>query len=370
MKKVFVDIYLAFNLGDDLFLDILAKQYLGCQFTVNYLGDQYDTFISQYHNVKRRRYTLLNKISQRLRISEHLHNYNQVAEEHDALIFIGGSIFREEDYHTSLYVDRLNMVRDFKNRGKKVFVLGANFGPFSSDRFLNDYREFFRYCDDVCFRDLYSYELFKEISHVRYAPDIVFQMNLDEYKVKTNTKIVGYSIIDVRHKSGLMNYHSDYVLNMVKSIECLINKGYQCCLMSFCEKEGDMQVINMIKSHLSKGILQNVYVYDYKGDLKEAISLIATFELFIAARFHANIIALLLGIGVIPIIYSPKTVNMLKDMNQDALMINMDELYLLHNEECILKAMDNKSNLDSIQINAKGHFKKLSEFLAVSSGAI
>ena len=37
-------------------------------------------------------------------------------------------------------------------------------------------------CDDVCFRDLYSYELFKDLSQVRYAPDIVFQMNVDEYK--------------------------------------------------------------------------------------------------------------------------------------------------------------------------------------------
>ena len=28
MKKVFVDIYLMFNLGDDLFLDVLAKKSL------------------------------------------------------------------------------------------------------------------------------------------------------------------------------------------------------------------------------------------------------------------------------------------------------------------------------------------------------
>ena len=136
MKKVFVDIYLQFNLGDDLFLDILAKKYPNCQFTVNYLGRNYDQFISQYNNVNRRKYTILNKIGQRLKISDSITNYDKVAEEHDALLFIGGSIFREEEYHNTLYQDRMKMVKEFKKRDKSVFVLGANFGPFETEDFL------------------------------------------------------------------------------------------------------------------------------------------------------------------------------------------------------------------------------------------
>ena len=49
MKKVFVDIYLQFNLGDDLFLDILAKKYPNCEFTVNYLGK---IMINLFLNIK------------------------------------------------------------------------------------------------------------------------------------------------------------------------------------------------------------------------------------------------------------------------------------------------------------------------------
>ncbi|HWJ78059.1 MAG TPA: polysaccharide pyruvyl transferase family protein, partial [Niallia sp.] len=99
LKKVFVDIYLQFNLGDDLFLDILVKKFPNSKFTINYLGDNYDQFISQYNNVKRRKYSLINKIGQRLKITDSITNYDTVAKEHDALLFIGGSIFREEDYH-------------------------------------------------------------------------------------------------------------------------------------------------------------------------------------------------------------------------------------------------------------------------------
>lgn len=366
MKKIFVDIYLQFNLGDDLFLDILAQKYSNCEFTINYLGKNYDSFISQYSNVNRRKYTLFNKIGQRLKISDSITNYDKIAEEHDALLFIGGSIFREEEYHHSLYQDRMEIVREFKKRDKPVFILGANFGPFKTEQFLNDYKEFFKLCDDVCFRDLYSWELFGDLPRVRYAPDIVFQMNVDKYKEIPNKNKVGFSIIDVRHKQGLSNCYDDYIASTVKSIELLVNRGYDCCLMSFCEQEGDLQTINTIKSYLSPETLKNVSVYNYKGKLKEAIKLIASFNLLVAARFHANIIALLLGIGVMPIIYSQKTTNMLKDINLDDILVNMEELHLQYDENIVNKAFNNKINLESTSNDAKKQFEKLSEFLESS----
>ena len=239
MKKVFVDIYLQFNLGDDLFLEILAKKFPNSEFTINYLGSNYDQFLSKYPNVKRRKYSLFNKIGQRFKISEYISNYEQVAEDHDAILFIGGSIFREEEYHKTLYEDRLKMVRAFKKRNKSVFVLGANFGPVETESFVDDYREFFKLCDDVCFRDFYSYHLFKNLPNVRYAPDIVFQMNIDKYsQVKPENKI-GFSIIDVRHKKGLGIYLDEYIESTVRSIKLFAEKGYDCCLMSFCDHEGD-----------------------------------------------------------------------------------------------------------------------------------
>ncbi|WP_394186459.1 polysaccharide pyruvyl transferase family protein [Metabacillus halosaccharovorans] len=363
MKKVFVDIYLQFNFGDDLFLDILATKFQNCEFTVNYLGNNYDEFLSNYNNVKRRKYSLLNKIGQRLRLSDSITNYDKVAEEHDALLFMGGSIFREEEYHHTLYQDRLKMVKEFKNRDKSVFVLGANFGPFKSDVFLNDYKEFFKLCDDVCFRDLYSYNLFESFPQVRYAPDIVFQMDVNKYLTVTDKKRIGFSIIDVRHKQGLSKFHDDYIRNTVRAIELFVNKGYECCLMSFCEQEGDLKVIDEIKSNLSSELLKKVFVYDYKGNLKEAINIIASFTLFIAARFHANILAILLGIGVMPIIYSEKTTNMLKDMKIDDVIVNMENLHLQFDEEEIAKSIRNTMNLEYIPSESQQQFNKLTGFL-------
>ncbi|EJR42459.1 hypothetical protein III_01811 [Bacillus mycoides] len=363
MKKVFVDIYLMFNFGDDLFLDILVKKYPNCYFTVNHLGSNYDQFISQYNNVSRRKYTLLNKIGQRLKLSDNITNYEKIAEEHDALLFIGGSIFREEAYHSSLYRDRMKMVMEFKRRKKLVFIIGANFGPFKTEEFLDDYRKFFELCDDVCFRDVYSYQLFEDLPQVRCASDIVFQMNTDEYRLDLSEERIGFSIIDVRHKQGLTHYYNDYIRSTIKTIELLVNKGNKCYLMSFCEQEGDLDVINTIQSRLSSNALDNIVIYKYRGNLKEAIETMASFKLLIAARFHANILALLLGIGIIPIIYSQKTINLLKDIDFNKTLIDMENLQLQYDEKVIDASIDYKFNLESTIIKAKKQFEKLNDFL-------
>lgn len=366
MINIFVDMYLSFNLGDDLFLHILSERYPDSNITVNYVGNNYDKFISKYKNIKRRKYNLFNKLCQKLRLKDYLTDYEHIAKEYDALIFVGGSIFREEDYHYSLYKDRMKMVTEFNKMKKPVFIMGSNFGPYETDKFFYEYRDFYKLCDDVCFRDLYSYNLFKDLKNVRYAPDIVFQMNVNKYMKNDKKNIVGYSIIDVRHKKGLSKYYNKYIESTIKSIELIISKGYECLLMSFCESEGDLNVINNIKSGLSKETLNKVRIYEYKGNLDEAINLISELKLFVAARFHANIIGLLCNVGILPVIYSNKTTNMLKDINLDDISIYMDNLSDLYNNDTIEKGFKNKVNLDKISIEAKNQFKKLDEFEILS----
>ena len=42
---------------------------------------------------------------------------------------------------------------------------------------LNFQEKIFKICTDICFRDKYSYNLFKDIENVRYAPDYAFSYN-------------------------------------------------------------------------------------------------------------------------------------------------------------------------------------------------
>jgi len=151
MKRIHVDLYAALNLGDDLFLDILLSEFNTTNFTLNYFGDDYEAFLNQYHNLSKRRYYLSDKILRRLNISDTLSN-ELMAKKHDALVYVGGSIFMKGNFHTSLFKNRMNLVMEFKKRNKPVFILGANFGPYKSKQFINDYIEMFKLCNDICFQ--------------------------------------------------------------------------------------------------------------------------------------------------------------------------------------------------------------------------
>ena len=360
--KVFVNIYLAKNIGDDLFLDILLKKYSNTQFTLNYIGDDYDLFLRNYSNVLKRSEKIHNKIFRKLKIADSSSNEN-TAKKYDALLYIGGSIFMETNNYRNNFKDKFDLFFQFKTRNKPIYILGSNFGPYISKDFLLDHMELFKLCNDVCFRDKYSYELFKHLPQVRYAPDIVFQLEVDKYKNIEKEKKVGFSIINFKNRKNLKHYHDEYRESIVNSINMFHKIGYKSCLMSFCEKEGDLEAIEEIKDYLSIDVLKNIITYNYHGILTDSISVIASFDLFVATRFHANILSILLGIPVLPIIYSDKTQNMLKDIKFGELLINMNNLHLLSDINTVNKAFHNKKDVKQLSLDATKHFDKLEQFL-------
>lgn len=344
--KVFLDIYLALNFGDDLFLDIILKRYSNVKFIVNYTGDLYDDLFKKYKNVEKRKYNVLHKILRRASIYNHLENYDILAEECDCAVFIGGSIFRDENYHKSLYAERMKILNVFLKNKKPTYVIGSNFGPALTENFYKDYYNFFKKCKDVCFRDEYSANLFKNLKNVRKASDIVFSLDnkiLKKNKLEKEKKI-GYSVIDFNHKQGLENYSEEYLSEIVKSIESFIDKNYECELLSFCEIEGDIGVIENILKKVKVKYKSKIKIYYYNGDIDKIIQKISSYELFFASRFHGNILGLLLETKLVPIIYNQKTLNLLNDLK-------FNELIIHHNNLSLLSKIDMKNNKFSLSRN-------------------
>ncbi|MGL4912111.1 MAG: glycosyltransferase [Romboutsia sp.] len=350
VKKIFVCMYLVHNLGDDLFLDTLVKKYPYCQFTINYISSDYDNFISNYTN--------LNRIVG-------VRDYNKIGLEYDAIIYIGGSLFQEVAISHSIYQTRMNIIDQFKKRNKPVFMLGTNFGPYSTNEFFDMYEDFLKGCYDTCVRDKYSYNLLNHLPNVRYAPDIALQSNFfEKHPAIKNSNTIGFSIMNFKKRDDLHVYHDKYVFSICESIKALIDLGYSCCLMSFCSLEGDMDTINEIKSKLSSKYLEHVSDYDYTNNLDESIKLISKFKLFVATRFHATIISLGLGVNVLPIVYNIKTLNVLKDLNLDKLAISVDNLDLLYDKTTLNSAFTNNYFDKNINNNSIHHFDKLSLFIS------
>ena len=364
MKRVFLEMYLEHNLGDDLFLYIIAKRYPNCKFTIDYYDPDYKKFIGKFKNIETR-VTLKNRILRKLKIRDYINNIDHIVSRNDALVFLSGSYFMEQSHGKSVLDMRNKLIDAFKLKGKPVYILGTNFGPYKSQNFYDNYKELFKKCDDICFRDEYSYNLFKQLENVRKSTDIVLGLDVDSYKKikKKKQKIVGFSIIDMENKIGMSQYGEDYINSTIRSIKMFVEKGYKCILMSFCEKENDLKVINKIINSLANPVKNKVHIYEYRYNLEEAINLISTFEIFIAARFHANILGLLLDITTIPIIYSKKTMNVLIDLGLKDIAIEMKDLKKIYDATYIMERIGSGNRIDEKFRKKNNQFDKLDEII-------
>lgn len=357
MKNILIDIYLAHNLGDDLFLEVLAKRYPNTKITIYHPGDNYNSFFSNYPNVSSLPYNTWDKAVRKLGIYNRLTDYNRLAKTYDALLFLGGSIFREEAYADNVYNQRKEIIDSFRKEHKKVFFLGCSFGPFKSQNFLNKYKKLFEICEDICFRDNFSYELFEDLKQIRHAPDILWSYETKGLVKKPNS--IGYSVINPKHKFGLSDKFDEYIGNTALSISNNIGKGFSIKLFSFCEKEGDLETIYEITKKIPINLQNEIEVINYTGNVEEFLNRFSEIEILYAARFHANILGLLYKTKLIPIIYSHKTSNLLKDIKFT------DDRIDFNNLKDILEIEVDKINNNYAINKKKGetHFKYLDNFL-------
>ena len=323
MKKYLVDIYLAYNLGDDMFLDHLAASFPNHQFVPFYPGNGYNNFFDQYPNITKFPYSFLDKILSKIAVKNKLSDFDSMADEYDGLIFLGGGIFREESYWKSVFEYRNTITDAFLAKSKEVCFIGCNFGPYQSKEFESAYRALFKKCSSVCFRDQKSYHLFNELDNVSYAPDVLWDYKLPN--VNQSAKTIGISIVNPKHKFGLEKYYDDYVLCHQKLIQQYVQKGFNVKLFSFCEAEGDLEVCNEI----AKVAPDKIEVFNYNGNINSYLVEFGKCSEIIAARFHAVIIAMKFQIPVLPVIYGDKTRNLLEDLSFENRSIEFDALNIL-----------------------------------------
>ena len=108
-------------------------------------------------------------------------------KNYDACIYIGGSIFMEGGKVYNLDESCLQFVKDCKVQNKPFYYISSNYGPYQTEQYFELSKKVFTNCTDLCFRDLYSYELFKDIKTIRYAPDLVFSYPIGEIKAEKDT---------------------------------------------------------------------------------------------------------------------------------------------------------------------------------------
>lgn len=296
MKKVYLKGYLYFNLGDDLFFHIITKRYENVRFMsltrFNYNIGKNIKFVN-YNKIK-----IIDKIIKLFSFKKS--NFeSSLIKNNDMVVLIGGSMFIENhsNYSNGLFSDN-----------KDYYILGSNFGPYKTNSFYKQYANIFSKAKDVCFRDKYSYNLFKNIPNIRMASDIAFSLDLSDINIVSEHKVI-ISIVDVSKKFG-NDIKEKYIEKIVDMIKLFKQKNYSVTLMSFCKYEGDENAIKEIISNSN----EKVDTYFYNGNIKQALEILGRCEIIVGTRFHANILGLIMNKTIIPIAYSDKTINVLNDI--------------------------------------------------------
>lgn len=349
--KIYLKAWLEKNLGDDLFVKIISDRYSNRFISIT--QTDYSGLKNNYPNIKFiKNNIILDKLiklfSLKKKTLEHI-----ISSRCDIVVYLGGSMFMEpKNSKFSLY--------KFK---KNYYILGSNFGPYHSNRFYELYFNLFKNAKDVCFRDSFSYNLYKSLKNVRMAPDIVFSLNTHNINITQKNKVI-ISVVNPSNKTG-KQYYKDYKEFINKLIYYFISQKFNITLMSFCKKEGDEYIIEDIISKLKiPNKEKKINTYFYSGNITEALNVIGSAKIIIGSRFHANILGLAMKKIIIPIAYSDKTINVLSDLGFKGKIYDIRKKEDMNFDNFDTASLNYKMDISDIKHSAEEHFKALDKILS------
>ena len=362
MKKVFLYAYDRMNLGDDLFVHTVTKRYPNVKFYMLSKKENQKTFRELKNLVVIDKESSFIKLLRRIRPSFVPKYINWIEKRCTAVVYIGGSIFIEYDNW-----EQMLTWWDYESKNRPFYVLGANFGPYTTEAYRNKLAEIFNNMQDVCFREKYSLDKFSDVSVARWAPDILFSYDMP--KVQQMKKQIFVSLIDCGSRQTglerLEQYESDYLTFMKELHEKYMQEGYTLVLSSFCKSEKDEEAIEKVLSvmDISEEHSQ-VEVLRYDGNnFEKVLCAIAESELVVASRFHAAILGFVADKPVFPVFYSDKTLHVLEESGFNGKYADIRQLAQVDfgfQEEIEKQKL---YNIDEIKMQSEKHFMKLDEVL-------
>lgn len=351
--------YANFNLGDDLFIKLLCERYPNTQFGL-YAPKRYKSIFKDLDNIVIHPrdsifYAGLTAILKIFKINISIRKL--IAMKYDAVVHIGGSIFMQSPG----WEKRIKHRKKVYN--KPFFLLGANFGPFTDEKYYRKYKEIIKEYTDVCFRDQQSYEMFKDLGNVRVSSDIIFQLENDNEGFPQK-KTVLISVIMPSKREGYQGVDEKYYEKIRDIAVNFIQKGYEIILMSFCEKEGDEEAVNTIYSLIPSKLQVNVKKHYYRENIDKTLNIIKVSSFIIATRFHSMILGWVYNKPVYPIVYSEKMTNVMKNVGFNGGYVELKEINKLNQDEVVDSLLKNKLiNISYFAKDAENHFIELDKYL-------
>ncbi len=351
---IFLKAYTRINLGDDLFIKKICDEYANQKFFI--LADRkYKKNFKDIKNLKVMSYSYNRLSKKKNNLVKYKKEYNRVlkkiSKKCDTYIYIGGSIFIEKG-KTS--IERVKDLKEEIGCFKRSYIIGANFGPYNTNEYITYvHDELIPSIDYISFRDINSYNLFKDLDNVIYAPDILFSIDLNRRRQKR--KEMGISLIHHLDRKELKENYDEYLNQLINLSIKYIDQGYIVRLLSFCSYENDPVAIDDFLKRIPVKYKDNIIVNYYDGNIDDFLEKVSGLDTIIATRFHSIVLGLKYYHKVIPICYSNKSMNLLNDLD----IIDYVTFKNIKKMSQINPSKLNFSKLKKIEKCSKKHFELL-----------
>lgn len=354
--EIFVRGFFHVNLGDDLFLYILAKRYPNHNFHV-ILNEEYIKVFRNEKNIIVHPYKKIRRGLDRFLINCNKDYYVEIEKKCQLNVVIGGSIF-QENVDDVLARERLARMPQLN----PTYILGANFGPYVTEEYRLLVKDYLTKAEDVCFRDEWSKQKFPELTKVRFAPDIVLGIQNIIPKMDEKKKRIFVSVVDCFKKGeNIKKYATNYEEFILRCINYYNEQGYEIILSSFCKMEGDEEVIGRIIEKLSSNKQSEISILNYNGEnWREVVASIQQSEKIIASRFHSMILGMVFGVSILPIAYNKKFEQFLANFDLSHHCISVSDIDHQEPGDLNYLLFDGSTNIAE---QANEHFMKLDELL-------
>ena len=354
--EVFVRGFFHVNLGDDLFLHILAKRYPNHNFHV-ILNEEYTNVFRDEKNIIVHPYKKIRRGLDRFLINYNKDYYVEIEKKCQLNVVIGGSIFQED---AAVAVDRERLVG--MPQLNPTYILGANFGPYVTEEYRLLVKDYLAKAEDICFRDEWSKQKFPELTKVRFAPDIVLGIQSIIPNANEKKKRIFVSVVDCFKKGeAIKKYGTNYEEFILRCINYYKEQGYEIILSSFCKMEGDEEVIDRIIEKLPATKRSELSILNYNGEnWREVVAAIQQSEKIIASRFHSMILGMVFGVSVLPIAYNKKFEKFLANFDLSHYCVSVSDINRQVPEDLNYLLFDGSMDIAE---QADEHFMKLDERL-------
>lgn len=352
------------NIGDDLFVKLLCERYPDIVFVI--------TSKAKYGSLKRIPNLVFSDVLKKWNWASSLCPNNKIKSvvakviqvyytfklpKYKIGVSIVGNAFKNPEYSGWA---QSRWIREKIKLVDKFYIMSTNFGPYKDERWKTDFEKIFSTMSDVCFRDKYSFDLFSNLSNVRFAPDAVFTMGKKQHE---NNKNVIISVIDCSfyaRNENLKKVAPVFEKKMAETIDILYQNGYTVTLLNSNteqDKPACKRILKMIGSH-------DISVVDYDGDLDLIFELYKHSSFVIGTRLHTIILGWLYNMSVVPIVYDIKVSNLLDACSYNQALFDITQLDCVTGLD-IVNALVNNHYVVSKDIldNAQNQFLKLDDIL-------